>query len=253
MPLSPPWPPRLSPLAMEAGHDEPASAEERVAKAIEEDIVFGRLRPGQSLREEALEQRFGHSRHIVRAALGRLERVGIVTKERNRGAAVRTFSIQDVLEIHDVREMLQRQAALRIPLPAPSDEVARIERIEAEYEGHLEAGDLRGIHEANSRFHDAVFALCGNRHLQALIRGLLDMTYAVRARSLGDADDRAKARSEHRLMIGFLRGTDRWALAEICVDHMRSRRDSYLEFLDSQKKPRRRPPARRRAGPARAG
>jgi DNA-binding GntR family transcriptional regulator len=152
---------------------------------------------------------------------------------------VRTFSPRDVLEIHEVREMLQRQAALRIRLPVAAAEVARIEAIEAEYEAHLAAGDLRGIHEANDRFHDAVFALCGNRHLQALIKSLLDLTYAVRSRSLADAEDRARARSEHRAIIGLLKGTDSWALAEVCVAHMHSRRDTYLAFLAAQKKPRR--------------
>jgi DNA-binding GntR family transcriptional regulator len=236
MPLSPLG---LRPADPLAGHEEPATAEERIAKAIEEDIVFGRLLPGAPLREEKLEERFGHSRHVIRAALGRLERIGIVTKERNRSAAVRTFSPQDVLEIHDVREMLQRQAALRIRLPAAAADVARIEGIEAEYEQHLAGGNLRGIHDANDRFHDAVFALCGNRHLQALIKSLLELTYAVRTRSLADAEDRARARSEHRTIIGLMKGNDNWALAEICVEHMRSRRDTYLAFLAAQKKPRR--------------
>jgi DNA-binding GntR family transcriptional regulator len=235
----PPWPPDFRPLAAAAEHEEAATAEARIAKAIEEDIVFGRLLPGATLGEEKLEERFGHSRHVIRAALGRLERTGIVTKERNRSAAVRTFSPQDVLEIHELREVLQRQAALRIRLPAAAEDVACIERIEADYEQHLSTGDLRGIHDANEHFHDAVFALCGNRHLQALIKSLLDLTYAVRTRSLADAEDRARARSEHRTIIGLLKGTDSWALAEICVAHMRSRRDTYLEFLAAQKKPRR--------------
>ncbi len=221
--------------------DRSASAEERVAKAIEEDIIFGRLPPGAALREEKLEERFVCSRHIIRGALGRLEHLGIVVKERNRSAAVRTFSLRDVQEIHDVREILQRQAALRIRLPAAASDVARIEAIEAEYERHLEAGDLRGIHDANDRFHDAVFGLCGNRHLQELIKSMLDLTYAVRTRSLADPGDRARARSEHRLIITYLQGTDSWALAELCVDHMRSRRDAYLRFLgdrDATTKPR---------------
>lgn len=236
MPLSPLG---LRPAEPLAGHEEPATAEERIAKAIEEDIVFGRLLPGAPLREEKLEERFGYSRHVIRAALGRLERIGIVTKERNRGAAVRTFSPQEVWEIHEVREMLQRQAALRIRLPAAEVDVARIEAIEAEYEQHLAAGDLRGIHDANDRFHDAVFGLCANHHLQALIKSLLALTYAVRTRSLADTEDRARARSEHRLIIGLLKSSDSWALAEMCVEHMRSRRDTYLAFLAAQKKPRR--------------
>ncbi len=76
----PPWPSGFKPLAAVAPREEAATAEERIAKAIEEDIVFGRLLPGAPLREEKLEERFGHSRHVIRAALGRLERIGIVTK-----------------------------------------------------------------------------------------------------------------------------------------------------------------------------
>jgi DNA-binding GntR family transcriptional regulator len=214
--------------------DGSVSAEERIAKTIEEEIIFGHLLPGAALREEKLEERFGCSRHIIRGALGRLEHLGIVVKERNRGAAVRTFSPQDVRDIHDVREILQRQAALRIRLPAAAADVIRIEAIEAEYERHLTTGDLRGIHDANGRFHDAVFGLCGNRHLQNLIKSMLHLTYTVRTRSLADPQDRARARSEHRLIIACLKGSDSWALAELCVDHIRSRRDAYLRFLEDR-------------------
>ncbi len=214
--------------------DELGLAEARIAREIEEDIIFGRAGPGESLREEKLLRRFGHSRHVIRRALGRLESLGIVVKERNHSAVVRTFTPQEVIEIHDVREMLQRQAALRIPLPATPGQIADLTRIEEEYERHLESGDLRGIHLANERFHDALFALCGNRYLQEIIDKMLSLTYAVRSRSIADPEDRARARAEHRLMIGLLSGRDSWALAEICVAHIRSRRDAYLDFLASR-------------------
>jgi DNA-binding GntR family transcriptional regulator len=222
--------------------DDSELAEARIAKEIEEDIIFGRLLPGEQLREETLLERFGASRHAIRCALGRLENLGIVVKERNRSAAVRTFSPAEVREIHEVREILQRQAALRIRLPASAEDIARIAQIEQEYENCLDAGDLRGIHDANDRFHDALFGLCGNRNLQDLIKKMLDMTYAVRSRSLADREDRAQARAEHRLMIDYLAGRDSWALAELCVMHMRSRRDAYLQFLATREtgRPRRR-------------
>lgn len=220
-------------LASEEASDSDAErpAEERVAAAIEEDIVFGRLPPGTSLREEKLEERFGFSRHIVRGALARLERLGFVVRTRNRGASVRTFSARDVEEIHDIRELLQRQAALRIALPAAEADIVRLEALEADYERSLESGDLQATHLNNERFHDALFALCGNQHLCALIRNLLVLTYAMRTRSLADTDDRARARADHRAIIALLRGHDKWALAELCVEHLRPRRDAYLDFL----------------------
>ena len=45
---------------------------EKIITELEEDIVFGRLKPGQKLPEEELSDRFGASRHQVREALMRL-------------------------------------------------------------------------------------------------------------------------------------------------------------------------------------
>ena len=213
-----------------------------IAAALEEDIILGRLPPGTALREERLLERFKASRHLVREALSQLEAKQVIVRARNRGAVVRTFSSDEVRELHEVREMLQRQAALRIRLPAAPAAIAPIAAIQAEYEAFLAEGDARGLHDANDRFHDALFGLCGNRHLQRLIRQLLHLSYLVRTRDLADINDRAQAVAEHRMMLAQLQGTDGWALAELCVAHIRPRRDAYLAFLADLEKPRRRPP-----------
>src|SRR5581483_4433560 len=101
--------------AMARGGDAAAG---QIARALEQDIVLGRLQPGEKLREEDLAERFGASRHHVREGLARLERIGIVIKERNRGVSVRRFTIEEVRQIYEVREIVQRQAALKIRLPA---------------------------------------------------------------------------------------------------------------------------------------
>ena len=79
-------------------------AAEQIAKALEEDIVLGRLPPGAKLREEDLAERFSASRHQVREGLARLERMGIVIKARNRGVSVRRFTAEEVRQIYEVRE-----------------------------------------------------------------------------------------------------------------------------------------------------
>ena len=65
--------------------------------------------------------RYGASRHFVRQALFQLERQGIVLREKNIGATVRFYSSEEVRQIYEVREMLTRQAALMIALPAPAE------------------------------------------------------------------------------------------------------------------------------------
>ena len=70
-----------------------------VAKAIEQDIIFGRLGPGEPLREESLAKLHNASRHHVRSALMILERAGTVVRERNKGARVRAYSAREVRQL----------------------------------------------------------------------------------------------------------------------------------------------------------
>src|SRR4051794_37331874 len=97
-----------------------------IIKRVEEDIIFGRLPPGARLIEDSLMVRYGALRHFVRQALVHLERTGIVQREKNIGATVRSYSAHEVRQIYEVREMLTRQAALMIPLPAPADLIAEL-------------------------------------------------------------------------------------------------------------------------------
>jgi DNA-binding GntR family transcriptional regulator len=210
----------------------PASGpEEEIAAALEEEIIFGRLKPGERLREEALLDRFGYSRHFIRAAFMRLEKMGIVVRTRNVGAAVRAFSIAEVEEVYEVREIVQRQAALRVRLPAAPEDIARIEAIHADYVRCVAAGDLRGIHASNDRFHMAIFGLCGNASLLALVRQYMDLTYVIRTNTFSNAAALQVSRSQHELMIEHLKGRDSWAFSELCVQHLRPNKEEYVRRL----------------------
>jgi DNA-binding GntR family transcriptional regulator len=206
---------------------------ENITRELEEDIAFGRLLPGQKLPEEDLSARFGVSRHHIREALALLAATGIVVKERNRGVYVRSFSPVEVYEIYEVREMLQRQAALRIPLPAPEAAIRALEAVHREYERAIESGDLRGIRRTNDLFHQELFRLCGNDMLWRLVIQYMDLSYVIRANAFSQ-EHQAVARQEHLIMIGLLRTRDSWALSQLCVDHIQFSKEQYLTMLQQQ-------------------
>ena len=64
------------------------SLEERVYLSLEEEILNGTLKSGDTLTENALSKRLGVSRTPIRAALHRLTEEGLVSFEANRGATV---------------------------------------------------------------------------------------------------------------------------------------------------------------------
>ena len=205
--------------------------EKQVARELEEDIIFGRLQPGTRLREDALLERFGGTRHFIRQALTRLERAGIVTRERNRGAKVRSFTSAEVRQVYDVRELLQRQAALNIPLPAPPSVVSKLQEINEKYRECIAIGNLRGIHENNDLFHEVFYAACGNSYLTDLVCDYMDITLTIRAKNLADSGLLQVSIAHHDLMIKYLQGSDNWVLAELCVEHLRPSKEQYLEML----------------------
>jgi DNA-binding GntR family transcriptional regulator len=220
----------LSVLAEPATAESREAREERIVKALEEDIIFGRLAPGTRLTEDALLARFPVTRHFVRQALVQLETMGIVVRERNKGATVRSLTPDQVRQIYAVRELLQRQAALWIRLPAPVALVEELSVIQGQHSRYIDEGYLRGVHEANDRFHLTLFGACGNQHLVDSIKLYMRLSLPVRARTMANRAMLNVSREHHRMMIEMLEGTDNWVLAQLCVDHLQP---SKLEYLGS--------------------
>jgi DNA-binding GntR family transcriptional regulator len=202
---------------------------EDILTSIEDDIIFGRLPPGTRLTEDGLMARFGVTRHFIRQTLVELERVGIVVRERNVGATVRHYAPAEVRQIYEVRELLQRQAALMIPLPASAALVLRLQALNDAFRRAHEVGDLRAVHEANDAFHLELFGACSNQYLVRSIREYMALSLPMRANSLADPEAFRVSEGQHRIMIALLQDTDRWALAQICVDHVQPSKQAYLD------------------------
>jgi DNA-binding GntR family transcriptional regulator len=200
-----------------------------IVTAIESDIIFGRLPPGFRLVEDALMARFSVTRHTIRQVLLELERIGIAIRERNVGATVRSYSRDEVLEIYQVRELLQRQAALMISLPAAPALIAQLEALNGRFAEAGAAGDLYAVHEVNDAFHLTLFGACGNTYLVGSIADYMALSLPVRATTLADAAALQTSLGQHRTMIDMLRDTDNWALAQLCVEHVWPSKYDYLQ------------------------
>lgn len=84
---------------------------DRIFAVIENDIVSGQLPMGSKLGEEVLAARFGVSRGPLREALRRLEGRGLVVRTAHAGVRVVSLSRQALLELYEMRELLEGLAA----------------------------------------------------------------------------------------------------------------------------------------------
>jgi DNA-binding GntR family transcriptional regulator len=197
--------------------------------ALEEDIVMARLLPRERLVEDDLMERFGAKRHVVREALVQLEQMGLVERRRNVGALVRAFQRRDVIDLYEMRDLLETEAARRIPLPLGALAMQPLLDIQVRHDMAVRAGDVRAVFRANLDFHQQLFSLAGNDVLTQAIQEYARRTHAIRSSTLVSPAYRERSRNEHLQIIDALREGDRNGLVSLCRSHLLPSRDAYLQ------------------------
>ena len=202
---------------------------QQVVAVLQEDIVLGRLPPGARLVEEDLADRLHTKRHVLRQAFVELERFGLVERKRNRGAAVRQLTLEDVAQIYSVRAILERAAAAQMPLPMKKAQLQAIEAAQRRHDAAIAAGDPKAVFRANFEFHMSLFAACGNPYLAAAIDDFRRKTHVVWSYAILRPEYFRNAQREHKAMLKAIRDSDRKKLIELCARHLNISRNAYVD------------------------
>lgn len=143
---------------------------ERVAETLKQQILDGRLARGQRLILKDLADALGVSRGPVREAFNRLEADRLVELIPNKGAVVRRIDDREIVQLFQIREALEGQAArLAAQHIATSNNKVAFEEVVAEGQAMQGQLEMRAFIEHNRRFHQAVVGLSNNTELAALI------------------------------------------------------------------------------------
>ncbi len=147
---------------------------------IKRDIIFGELRPASKLKLDVLRQRYSASMSTLRETLSRLASEGFVAAEEQRGFFVTAVSREDLIEISNLRVLLECHAARLSIDNGDTDWEGNL--VAAHHKLHLMeqrmlAGDT-SLKEEWKRydweFHLAVIEACGSRNLLSLHSILYD-------------------------------------------------------------------------------
>ncbi|HTJ99343.1 MAG TPA: GntR family transcriptional regulator [Bordetella sp.] len=88
----------------------PATIPYMLYEQVRQMIIDGTLAPGQPLREQELERRFGTSRSPIREALRLLELSGLATHVQRRGFRVVLYSEREIRQLYLLRAELEAYA-----------------------------------------------------------------------------------------------------------------------------------------------
>jgi DNA-binding GntR family transcriptional regulator len=170
-----------------------------------DDIRRGELAPGTRLRETDLADRLGISRTPVREAIRMLEQDGLVIHLPRQGATVRRMDYAELIELYEMRAVLEGTAARLAARGASEVELAELGALNdlmgATQDPHL-------AREVNRQFHQALLAAAKNRFLSRSINALQKTMLLLGPTTL-IAPDRAKAAvAEHGRVLKALQARD---------------------------------------------
>jgi DNA-binding GntR family transcriptional regulator len=189
-----------------------------IYKALRNAIIEQALVPGAKLPEDAIGERFGVSRTIVRHALGRLAAEGLVELRRNRGAMVASPSWDEARDIFDVRIGLERLVISRLAGRLQPDQIRALE-------AHVDAEErARGNNEPLSirlatEFHIVLAEMTGSPVLAGYIGEVASRCGLILALYSRPHSSEC-AVSEHRAIIAALTGGNVARATKLMDEHL---------------------------------
>lgn len=140
--------------------------------ALRAAILGGEYLPGERLVEAQLCERLDASRFTVRAALRDLSAEGLVEVRRNKGAHVRKVSIEEAVEITEIRMLLEGLVAARAAERVDDEQASELDEIGLLMRRAVSAGEFRRYSDLNQRLHGAIRRIAGHRTADRLIETL---------------------------------------------------------------------------------
>lgn len=199
-----------------------------------EEIRRGALPPGSRLREVELAERFAISRTPIREALRQLEAEGLVVHQPRLGAVVRSLDYAEVIELYEMRAVLEGTAARLAARTASDVELAELQALNEEFGAVLQ--DPPQSAEVNRQFHAALMNAARNRFLRKSVAGLSKTMFILGRSTLMETDRAEVAHAEHARVLTALMARDGIGAETAMRAHIEAAQRSRLKVLRMQER-----------------
>ena|SRR5689334_14620964 len=201
-------------------------------------IVGGELAGGEPLVERTLAERLGVSRTPVRETLFRLEREGLVELIEGRGAFVASYSIEDMIEIYEMREGLEPLAARLCCPHIKDDDLDHHEEQLKRYRARpaLRQDDPEKWRLLGQEFHNLFIHGSKNARLIRVIEGMRHQIELFRGlgRTINPKSDLKSAIEEHWEILQALRARNPQRAEKAVRAHLHNGLRLRLEALQAR-------------------
>ena len=196
-----------------------------IVESLRRSILEGELAPGMQVRQELLAEQFGVSRVPVREALRQLEAEGLLCSELHKGAFVASRSLDEVVEMLDIRIGLEVRA-LQLALPNFTPQTVRDARaILKRYDGSETPQAWRDL---NLQFHLCLYQPARRPRLLKMIEDLVLGTHRYLRTFISATVGREAPQAEHHRLLELCAARNSSAALRALASHIEHTKTALL-------------------------
>ena len=198
-------------------------------------ILDGSLTPGSRVTVRPLTEELGLSPTPIKAALAALERQGFLIAVPHRGYFVPEASTDDLLELYELREVLDGIAARRTAgAPDRVRIAAQLRRLLAKQRKAIEMNNLQSYGELDLAFHRLIWEGSGSRRLIPIAENLVAQVRLGNRLSAQAPGRLPVAVDEHEAILEAIQKGDSRAAEEHIRGHVREAGQALRRYLGIQ-------------------
>jgi DNA-binding GntR family transcriptional regulator len=187
-----------------------------------QDIVNGVYHPRERLVEADLAERYGAKRSTMRAAVLQLTSEGLVEREPNRGARVRALTVDEGIEVAQVRRELESLCARLAAERATEEERTRLAALNADLHAARRERDMPRYLRLNSAFHTMILEMSRQRVAADVVVRLGNLNFNRHFPMTFNTPAPETAEAEHDRLTQAILDGDGDAAAQAMHDHLQT-------------------------------
>jgi DNA-binding GntR family transcriptional regulator len=199
--------------------ERPPTLSEHVVQILRDDILSGRLAPGERLTESTIMARTGVSRTPVREGLRNLEAEGLVVSRRGRSSYITyRLSAEEAALVYDCRLVLEPYLTGLAAERLGPDELASLEAALERFSSALDR-DPRAAGQLDADFHLAIYA-ASRSELLGVLRGYWSRLQIELSERVYAVEVPRRFAAEHEGIVQALAARDGTLAAERMRSHL---------------------------------
>lgn len=187
---------------------------------IKNDIDAGKISAGYQLIENELCQKLNMSRTPIREALNRLHAEGYLEYQPGKGFSTTVYNSEKLRKIYEMIEAVEGMLAYLLAQEYKTLNFSETERAVLEMEESIASENWDKWVQADTKFHDSLYALCNNEYIKNDLEQLYRPAFKVRTLITRVYLDKVESTRSHRAMYEAI----------IVGDAERARKEAHNHF-----------------------